>query len=298
MAIGTTAAILGSAAIGAAGSIIGGRSAGRAADRAADSQVAVARENNALAREFRDENTANFAPWLSSGGRANALVDSFLFGPQQAQQPATGGGIPAGGATMTLARPSGGFNPRLTSGNGILRAAFQNGPLDIRVSQTGQPNRVATQGNVTANAMNGYDAFTNSPYYQFPLQEGLRSINEGYAANGTLQSGDAMKAINRFGQDYASGRMGEFIGLAERQSDRGIQGAGAIAGVGTNALASMSANNQNAANALSNAAIARGNANAGMWSGIGSALGGAFGALGGSSYGQYGAYPPYGAIGM
>jgi hypothetical protein len=101
-----------------------------------------------------------------------------------------------------------------------------------------------------------------------------------------LESGDAMKRATRYGQDYAYGRMGEYLGLAGDQSNRGVQAAGAIAGVGVNALNSMSSNNQNAANAASNAAIARGNANASMYSGIGSALGGLAGSFMPSSYGR------------
>lgn len=297
MAIGTTAAILGSAVIGAGASMLSSRSQSRSANRAADAQTDMARENNALAREFRGANQANFQPWLNSGTRANSLVDSFLFGPQAAQAPAPPPATtpPAGSGSPTA---GGGYNDWRDGWVGRLNDLGLS-PSAGWMARNPMPTQQATQpapaqGNVTttpAQMMDGYQTFVNSPYYQNPLNEGYRAMNQGYAANGMLQSGAAMKGITKFGQDYSAGRMGEFINMAERQSDRGIQSAGGIAGVGMNALSAMSGNNRSAADALSNAAIARGNANANMWSGIGSAVGSALGRFGGGS--SYGAPPPY-----
>lgn len=133
----------------------------------------------------------------------------------------------------------------------------------------GQPGQPAQAGTQTS----GYQAFVNSPYYQFGLNEGINALNNGYAANGMIQSGAAMKGITKFGQDYGFGKMNEFIGLAENQSNRGIQAGGAIAGVSTNALNNITSANNAIGNAAANRAIAGGVANANMWSGIGSALG-------------------------
>lgn len=312
MGITATAAVLGGATLlgGIGGSMLGASATKKAAKSASASQERVAAQNNALAREFRDENTANFAPWMASGGRANALVDSFLYGqPEQGAQPAqaatTQGQRVAPVNTMTSGdMNSPAFRASLMGGEplrfgGSPRMMRQQGAFTgsaVGMPSAGQGGVAATsasqQGASAGGGMDGYEAFQNSPYYQFPLQEGMGAINHGYAARGALQSGAAMKAINQFGQDYGAGRMNEFIGLAERQSDRGIQGASAIAGVGQNALASMSANNQNAANAMSNAAIARGNATAGMWGGIGSTIGSVAGSLMPSQYGSsYGSGP-------
>src|SRR5687768_6122143 len=81
------------AIIGAVASIGAGlltsSSTKKAANQAADAQVQSTRETNALAREFRASNTANFTPNLQSGFQANSLLDSFLYGPQAAQPQAT-----------------------------------------------------------------------------------------------------------------------------------------------------------------------------------------------------------------
>jgi hypothetical protein len=299
MAIATTTAILAGAtlAAGIGGSMMGASATKKAADTASKAQQQVASQNNALAQQFYDRNTANFQPWMQSGARGNALVDSFLYGPQQAQQGGQQGaqvqGQRVGAVDGPLAGGAMGGEPMgMTSG----QAPGQYASITGGSPGMGQlPDYMTPGGGIGGGlpgaqqqgGMSGYDAFVNSPYYQHPLQEGMRQLNTGYAANGLIESGAAMKGITKFGQDYGHGRMNEFIGLAERQSDRGVQGAGAIAGVGINALNSMSSNNQNAANATSNAAIARGNATSNMWGGIAGTIGSVAGGFMPSSYRGY-----------
>lgn len=47
--------------------------------------------------------------------------------------------------------------------------------------------------------------FQADPGYQFRLGEGEKSINRAAAARGTFNSGGTLKALQRYGQDYASG---------------------------------------------------------------------------------------------
>lgn len=51
---------------------------------------------------------------------------------------------------------------------------------------------------------NRYGGFYASPGYQFRMDEGMRGINANRAASGMLQSGDTLRALTRYGQDYAS----------------------------------------------------------------------------------------------
>ena len=277
------------------GGALGGKSQSKAADKAAEAQLQGTRENNALAREFRAENTANFAPYMQSGTRANALLDSFLYGPQAAAPapaPVPAPGAPSlGGGAPALPQPSQMQGEPMHLGPGMLpdtaigRRLFQRfGGLNAPTLPAQQPQGAVT-ATPPANPMSGYQQFVASPYYQFPLQEGHRSLNHGLASRGAINSGAAIKEAIKYGQNYGYGRMGEYIGLAERQAGRGISGASAIAGVGQNALMAMSQNNQTAADALSNAAIARGAANTNMWNGIFGGLGQLAGGLG-SSYGK------------
>jgi hypothetical protein len=117
---------------------------------------------------------------------------------------------------------------------------------------------------------------------QFQLKQGADALNNLYAGAGQLQSGAAMKAMQGFGQQTAlNNYFMPYMGLLGGQQAVGAGAASSIAGVGSSfgntaaaINAGMGANIQNGANSASNAALARGAANANMWAGIGSGIGG------------------------
>lgn len=91
----------------------------------------------------------------------------------------------------------------------------------------------------------------NDPGYKFRLKQGLNAINASGSARGSLNSGATMKALTRYGQDYASN---EYQNAYNRLSQ--------MAGFGTNANAQNASAGQNFANQYSNNMSAIGNANA------------------------------------
>jgi len=126
------------------------------------------------------------------------------------------------------------------------------------------------------------DAFRNfigNSDYGFQFGEGANNVNSGYAGAGTLQSGAAMKDLERFRQDLQSGYRGEFNSLLANQQSLGMGAASALAGVGQNYVNTVSANNQNRADAVSNAALIRGQNNP---------LANTLGLLGGGLFGMAG----------
>jgi len=298
------------------GAVLSSKAQKSAAKTASNAEIQMQQQNLQLAREFQQQNQGNLQPWLNSGTRANALVDSFIYGPQTAA-PATG----TQAAPQTQAPNAGQMDQWATSAMNALAREVNPGiwaqvghisdpsdrlaalePLLQRVDRqvysqfqatnprptVSFPSNNENQGPVNAapqNPMGGWDAFKASPYYTIPLGEGMRQLNTGLASRGMIESGDAIKSAIRYGQDYNAGRLNEFLGMAERQSDRGIQAGSAIAGVGSNALASMSQSNAAIGNSMANRAIANGKANANMWSGIAGGLGTIFGGMGRSSYG-------------
>jgi hypothetical protein len=323
------------AGIGAAvgtigGSLLGASAQKKAAKQASNAETQAAQMNIDAAKEFRAENQANFQPNLQSGFRANALIDSFLYGPQPDNYytgaPAAGTGVQtnpvaaqtpvpqqAPSATFAPANTFGGFAGALQQGALNFRdrndlAVPVTGPLAGRIPGTFPTGGAGggatplpaqqgaqTPGTVTAqpqqnplSPQSGFSAFVNSPYYQFGQNEGMRALNHGLASRGMLESGDAMKSAIRFGQDYGySQGLMPYLGLAENQTNRGVQSAGGIAGVGLNAMNTIANSNTASGNAIANAALARGSANSNMYAGIGSALGGFAGSMfggGGSSY--------------
>jgi hypothetical protein len=143
-----------------------------------------------------------------------------------------------------------------------------------------------------ASASSAFNNFANSAGMQFAQQQSANAINNLYAAHGALQSGGAMKAISDRAQQIAlQDYFMPYMQMVNGVSAQGAQAGAAVAGVGSsfgntaaginnNLANSSSAINgqmggaiQNGANGLSNAAIANGAANAGMWSNIGGALG-------------------------
>lgn len=129
--------------------------------------------------------------------------------------------------------------------------------------------------------MQALNDFANSAGMQFQLDQGSKAISGNAAAHGAFQSGDALKELQNYGQQTAlQNYFMPYMGLLGGQQATGAGAASSIAGVGANfgntaanINSSMGANIQSGANAASNAALLRGQANANMWSGIGSGLG-------------------------
>lgn len=80
-----------------------------------------------------------------------------------------------------------------------------------------------------------YDQFKASTGYSTRLNEGLGSTNNSYFAGGLGQSGANLKALTRFGQDYASNEFGKYMGYLGGVSATGQGARSLVAGVGNNA---------------------------------------------------------------
>lgn len=113
----------------------------------------------------------------------------------------------------------------------------------------------------TGGARNAFRNFLENSDYGFQFGEGANRVNSGYAGAGTLQSGAAMKGLERFRQDLQAGYRGEFTNALANQQGVGLAAGSALAGVGGNYVNTVSANNQNAGDAAANAALIRGQNN-------------------------------------
>ena len=133
-----------------------------------------------------------------------------------------------------------------------------------------------------ANAQSAFQGFTQTPSYQFPLQQGNLALNRQLAASGLTSSGGALKDAVNYNQGYASQGLNSYMG----------QLGGLVQG-GQNAAALQGSQGNQASGILgqilgnigqSNAAGIMGSNNA-MNQGIGQA-GGALGGLLNSTAGQ------------
>lgn len=140
----------------------------------------------------------------------------------------------------------------------------------------------------TETAFNNWRGATG---YQDQFAEGQRSVTGALGNRGLLDSGAALKALTKYGHAQSSQSLGQYMGLLANQQQVGLGAASALAGVGQNFANSVSINNNQAANAVGNAALSNANSiNSILQSGL-SAYGYSQGM--GSSYGKAGQSPPY-----
>lgn len=132
------------------------------------------------------------------------------------------------------------------------------------------------QGN-TGGARDAFANYIANSDYGFKFGTGTNALNSGYAAQGTLQSGAAMKGLEQFRQNLQSGYRNEFANGLDNQQAVGLGAASAQAGVGQNYVNTVSANNNTAADAMSNAALIKGQNNP---------FANALGIMGGAAFGM------------
>lgn len=287
MAIGTTAAILGASALGAAGSIAGSKAQSNAAKNAANASQAATDQAIAEQRRQYDLSRSDMQPWLSTGQGALGQLAALY-------------GIPQGGAQpMTQPQPQpmpqqGGTS--FAQGNSFIPSALQQrfgiategfGPQSYNAAQPMMANAApqtmqqAAPAAQTQQAPAGgqFASFFQSPDYQFRLNEGMRGLTARNAALGIQDSGAAQRAALTLAGNQASG---EFNNYANRLA--------ALAGVGQSAASNNASAGANFANSYSGALMnnaqnlgssyqQQGAANAGMWgnlAGIGTGLFGQF----------------------
>lgn len=270
--------------IGGAVSLGGAAIASRGSDRQADAARDVATQNNTIQRDIFNQQRTDLAPWRASGTAALAEINRRLGLGGQASPvaPRDGGGAPLtggagpGGVAPTVGYDSGGGNgvgrggaidqrdvaqfapammadgvltsPQATGTNVLSTDGF-TGPQVL----PGAPGTIPAPAVAGTNALdpeNRYGGFYASPGYQFRFDEGQRGINANRAASGTLQSGDAMRALTRYGQDYASNEFNTQLnqlfnvaGLGQTATGQGNALAGQYG-------AQVGQNNQNASNVL------------------------------------------------
>jgi hypothetical protein len=182
--------------------------------------------------------------------------------------------------------------------NAASSAASHNNALESQIYQTNSANEqpyiqsgdaanIALQGflglggspEASQTALNNYLSSTG---YHFTLNQGLDAAESNAASKGLLNSGSTLEALDNYGagvaQQYGQTYEGDLAGVAST----GANAANALAGQGENYANSVSTNNNSAASATANAALAGGSTANSL---IGNALTAyAFG-QGGSSFG-------------
>lgn len=251
-----------SAIAGVASAAVGGLGA----SSAASAQQAISEDQLELAREQYQDQVNFLAPYRNAGTLGN---QAYMYELGLGSAPTVGGTAPQISRVQTSAgsgNESTGIGGRYfkhrESDSQSRSSGYVAPTYEYQVGGQTFGTREDAQAWATANPTGGtaYGGFTETPGYDFRLNEGARTVEAGVAANQGLNSGAALKALERYGQDYATSEYDNYLNRLLGVSDRGQSAAtGTVAAsqnytdVGTNALA-------NYGNAQAAGAIGVGNA--------------------------------------
>lgn len=136
-----------------------------------------------------------------------------------------------------------------------------------------------------ARAQSALDTFLRSTGYQEATSRGTEAIVGNRAASGVLGSGATLKAVNDYGRTSAMSYADRWLNLLSDRAGAGERAASAATGVANTYVTGVTGNNQNAADATSNAALQNGS----IWSNALAGVAGAAGRyMGASSFGNPG----------
>lgn len=102
--------------------------------------------------------------------------------------------------------------------------------------------------------------FQQDPGYEFRMAEGQKAIERSAAAKGGLRGGGSLKALSRYGQDFASNEYGNAYNRFNADRDRRFGRLSNIAGMGQNAVGQLVNAGQNYGMSLSGNQTGLGNA--------------------------------------
>lgn len=200
-----------------------------------------------------------------------------------------GGSMLSGSAQKKAAKTAAASADRTAEMNNALQRDIygQNKQLlapyvNAGIPATGRINAMLGLGGDQGQAQQGFRDYISNSDYGFQLGEGSNALNHGYAAQGAVQSGAAMKELERFRQNLQAGYRNEYLGHLGNQQGMGMSAASATAGVGQGYANSVQSNNNIAGSANANAALFGGAAKAQMYGGIANSLGNFAGSLGSS----------------
>lgn len=271
-------------------SLIGGLMGSDSAESAYGAQAAGAGQANATLQENYANTRKDFSPYLSTGNKANnalayALGIGGTAGPTREQMYEEG----LNNLKRRHAEQYGvGFDQSGDQAGKQAALAQLNSDIDQRFGemQDTMPNKATDPNYGMLTRQFGADDLAKDVTYQnglqFGLDEGAKGINNMAAAAGKQLSGATLKALTRFGNDYATTktagandrytqRQNQIYGMYSGTSDSGQRAASTVSQAGQ-ATANGVANNQTSlGNARGAADIAQGNAWSGAVSGAANA---------------------------
>jgi hypothetical protein len=213
------------------------------------------------------------------GADTGAATDAANMGLSEGAYPAgiTSGG--SGGGLMSQLGSAAGdagswmlANPGLTNIggtllNGLIGGITSNNALNRQTGATNSANALlapyqqAGSSAITkmSNLLQNPSSITQDPGYQFGLQQGVQGVDRSAASKGSLYSGATLKALDRYGTDYAGTKLNQTL-----------QNYGNVAQLGATGTQTAANNLTNLGNAGAGAAMYNGNV---LQNGVNNSLG-------------------------
>lgn len=82
------------------------------------------------------------------------------------------------------------------------------------------------------NALDSYRAFTQTPFYQFPFEQGIEAMDRSAAKRGLSLSPGTLNALQKYGQGAASSNFSTYIGALSNLANLGADTSSKLAGHG------------------------------------------------------------------
>jgi hypothetical protein len=157
----------------------------------------------------------------------------------------------AGGMMQSNAIKSGQSQANAAVQQGIQTATNQLSPWATTgvTTNTDQADLLGLNGQDAANA--AMAKFQQSPGYTWQMQQGLRGVDAGAAAQGMLRSGATLKAEDTFAQGLANSNFQQYFQNLQGLSGQGLTAAQGIANAATGGAANIAQTDTSAAAAQS-----------------------------------------------
>lgn len=143
------------------------------------------------------------------GGRLHDPVTAMVVGTVGSSMIGADAAGDAADAQAGAARDTNATNKYIFDKQVELQQPFRETGLTAN-NRLAQMMGLATGGDANGSLMQSFDAskMMDDPGYAFRMGEGMKGVENSAAARGGLLSGAALKAIQKYGQDYASNEYG------------------------------------------------------------------------------------------
>jgi hypothetical protein len=264
-------------ALAGGGAVLGGLFGSSAASDAADAQAQAAAESNATQRYIFDKSREDNLPFLQNGTAASNKLAQLL-------------GL--GSATPSMFGNSGGtptYNAQLYDSNPLYRKAWDElaashyaaygsnytpdsdrGWIERGIRDKMGPDGMAALTPATDFSFGSLlkpitrSDIESDPTYsmglEFGLNEGTKGINRQASATGNLLSGATLKALTKYGNDYAGTKANDAVNRISASRQQTYSMLSGMSGGGQAAAGQTQAAGQNYGNNVSQTAIGLGNA--------------------------------------